>query len=342
MSIILKIFLKFEKIVYVLLKPGLLLFLDKYSNKNNNSIEYDLVFVIPDGKAWILKGICEEVSQRLPKNVSFKIVTLSNSLPKAEIYFFSHFLLYSRSYFLNRHVRNHSKNFIHYTHFENDNKIRFKDLLLLLNYSNGLFFMNSKDLIFLSNYIIDKNKLFLNIGAVDTTLFKPINRLNNKYIGFISNFYHRKNPDLILEIIKSNTNREFKIIGSGWENYEKFSDLKSLENLKIIETSYINYPKEYQSLRIFISVSLIEGGPIPTLEALACNIFPIVTDTGFNSEVIVHGVNGFIVNENIQILEISKFIDLAWNFDKNVNQSIEKFNWDYYSDNIFNFLKINV
>lgn len=335
-----KIFFKVEFILYRLLKPNVLLFFDKFF-KNNSSIEYDIVFVIPEGKAWILKGICEEISCRLPEKIRFKIVTLSNPFPKAKIYLFSHFLLYSRAYFFSRHVRNFSKNFIYYTHFENDDKIRFIDLISLFKFSHGLLCMNSADLNFLSEYIQDKKKLFLNIGAVDTKLFEPINRLNNKYIGFASNFYDRKNPDLILEIIKSNPDRHFKILGSGWDKYVKFLELQSLKNLKIIETSYLNYPKEYQSFRLFISVSIIEGGPLPTLEALACNVFPIVTKTGFNSDIIVHGQNGFLVDKDVEASEVSKLINLAWNFNENVSQSIQKFNWDTVTKNIFSYMGIN-
>ena len=259
---------------------------------------------------------------------------------KAKKYFFSHFLLYCRSYFSSKHIRNFSKNFIYYTHFESDNKIRFKDLILYFKYSHGLIFMNSTDLNFLSKYIEDKYKFFLNIGAVDTKLFQPINRLNNKFIGFSSNFYDRKNPDLIFEIIKSNPNREFKIIGSGWDKYEKFHELQSLKNLKIIKTNYINYPSEYQTLRIFISVSKLEGGPLPTLEAMSCNVFPIVTNTGFNNEVIDHGKNGFLINIDAKVSEISELINLAWDFDKDVSKSVNRYGWDNFSKNIINYMKL--
>jgi glycosyltransferase involved in cell wall biosynthesis len=336
-----KIFYNIEKYIYIIFKPKVLFFIDKFLPKNNFTSEYDVVFVIPDGKSWVLKGICEEISKRLPKNYKSKITTLSNPLPKAEIYFFSHFLLFVRVFLFNKCVRKFSKNYIYYTHFESDDKIRFKDLISFFKFSHGLLCMNSIDLNLLSKYIDEKNKLFLNVGAVDTNLFEPINRLENKYIGFSCNFYQRKNPDLIFEIIKSNPHRDFKIIGTGWDKYIKFRELQSLKNLKIIETSYLNYPKEYQSLRLFISVSLIEGGPLPTLEALACNVFPIVTDTGFNSDVIDNGKNGFLVDKNIKVSEISKLINIAWEFENDVYHSVNQFSWDNISRNIYTFLKIN-
>jgi glycosyltransferase involved in cell wall biosynthesis len=80
---------------------------------------------------------------------------------------------------------------------------------------------------------------------------------------------------------------------------------------------------------------------LPTLEALACNVFPIVTNTGFNAEVIDHGKNGFLVDKGVKVSEISKYINLAWDIDEDVSQSIQKYNWDNVSNNIFNFLKIN-
>lgn len=34
-------------------------------------------------------------------------------------------------------------------------------------------------------------------------------------------------------------------------------------------------------MKVFISVTLYDGGPIPLLESMACGVPPVITNTGF-------------------------------------------------------------
>ena len=46
---------------------------------------------------------------------------------------------------------------------------------------------------------------------------------------------------------------------------------------------------------IFLSLSNLEGGPIPLLEAMRFGLIPVVTNTGFANDVITPSIDGIIL-----------------------------------------------
>ena len=51
----------------------------------------------------------------------------------------------------------------------------------------------------------------------------------------------------------------------------------------------------FKSINVYVSTANTEGGPMGVLEAMACGIPVVVTNTGFAGDIIKHGVNGFII-----------------------------------------------
>ena len=51
-------------------------------------------------------------------------------------------------------------------------------------------------------------------------------------------------------------------------------------------TKYTNYPVIYNLMKVFCSLSLHEGGPMPLLESMSCGVRPVVTNTGFAFDVL--------------------------------------------------------
>ena len=49
-------------------------------------------------------------------------------------------------------------------------------------------------------------------------------------------------------------------------------------------------------MKIFVSLSIHEGGPLPLLEAMSCGVFPIVTNTGFSFDVISNPNYGSVIS----------------------------------------------
>jgi len=51
----------------------------------------------------------------------------------------------------------------------------------------------------------------------------------------------------------------------------------------------------FKMINVYVSPSKVEGGPMGVLEAMACGIPVVVTNTGFAGDIVKNGVNGFII-----------------------------------------------
>ena len=72
------------------------------------------------------------------------------------------------------------------------------------------------------------------------------------------------------------------ILGPGWSKLFP----KSHPLITLIATKYRNYPLVYNLMKIFVSLSIHEGGPLPVLESMCCGAYPIITNTGFAFDVL--------------------------------------------------------
>jgi glycosyltransferase involved in cell wall biosynthesis len=110
-------------------------------------------------------------------------------------------------------------------------------------------------------------------------------------VGFVARYWdkpaytQRKRYQLIMDIVKllSSMDIPVVILGPGWENYE---DRYQANNVHYFATKYKNYPIIYNLMRVFCSLSLHEGGPMPLLESMSCGVRPVVTNTGFAFDVL--------------------------------------------------------
>jgi glycosyltransferase involved in cell wall biosynthesis len=94
-------------------------------------------------------------------------------------------------------------------------------------------------------------------------------------------------------------------------------------------------PDYLRSADIYVSTSLSDGTSVSLLEAMACGVFPIVTDIPGNRPWITHGKNGFLFEKG-DYIKLSELIlksinreDMIKNAAK-INQEIinEKGNWE--------------
>ncbi len=65
-------------------------------------------------------------------------------------------------------------------------------------------------------------------------------------------------------------------------------------NFEYLSIPYADYPAAYARMDVFLSISALEGGPIPLIEAMMCNLMPVVSDTGFAPDIIRHGENSYL------------------------------------------------
>ena len=148
-------------------------------------------------------------------------------------------------------------------------------------------------------------------NAVDPNIFKKINGIEKKYIGFIGRLTKIKGIDLFLKIIekinKIDKKQKFLIIGTG----PYINDvIKAKKKFPIKYLEYVSHDeinKYYNQCIIYIQPSRTEGLPTCILEALSCETPVISSNVGGTSEIIENGKNGYIF-ENGAVDQAIKFI----------------------------------
>ncbi len=295
--------------------------------KNNSSDKsYDLVFVIHDAKGWILEGICREIATYFPGNYFFAYSL--TELPQAKAYFFAHYSFLPIALKQNSTLWQ-SKLLVFYTH-PKDISRNSEELIYTLNESTKVICMCSEFAELLKNHGVNSKKTTFILGGADPAIFQPHQRSNGA-VGFCTAYYARKSPDLIFNISKSMPHRKFILLGKNWDQYERFEELLALQNLSYIQAPYPDYPKYYAEMDVFVSPAKLEGGPIPLIEAMMCNIVPVASKTGFAPDIINHGENGFIFDIDSSCEVVCELIDKAFNIQADISKSVEHLSWRNFS-----------
>ncbi len=292
----------------------------------------DLVFVTPPGSAqgWILDAICREVGTRLP-DLSIAYCRDGEALPRARRYFFSHYM-----YFVGALVRQpHAllgRTHVFATHLEPE-KHAIDDRLLgrLLACSDGVVCMNQGLRDTLAALGVPADRLGIAVGAASREVYRPHARRADGAVGFCSAYYERKSPERLFEIVSALPHRHCVLLGRGWQRYPRFDALRALPNFEYIETSYEHYAAHYARMSVFVSVSSLEGGPIPLLEAMMSNAVPVASRTGFAPDLIEHGRNGFLFDVGAPASTICALVEQAYALDTDVSASAAHGDWSDYT-----------
>lgn len=214
---------------------------------------------------------------------------------------------------------------------------------------------------------VDKDKIMIGVSSkkdhnqIDEALSYKISHSNNKetfnllknehkyllYNGVNINFYNFEKRTL-------GRNNNVRIGGVGsfkWAEYKgkfRIQDMCNRDNRLINNSLFTNIKtgvltqKEmkniYSNIDIFIVSSVDENTPNPLLEAMSIGIPVIANRTGMVDELIIHGENGFIVENYDDIDMYLRYIDILINDDKlyetfsiNGRRSVENFSWEEMS-----------
>jgi glycosyltransferase involved in cell wall biosynthesis len=169
---------------------------------------------------------------------------------------------------------------------------------------------NSLTKSFLVDRGIVSNKIIINYGGVDRSIFYP-GKIKKEYVLISGDFKYRKNPQGVISVIEFNTDINFIIHG---KNLTLFDCIKDLPNVTLINWDQQLQPILMREARLFLNLSILEGGPISILEALASGTPVIATDTGIARDVIRES-SGSIVPvtfcQNKLRSELKKWLELS-------------------------------
>jgi len=258
---------------------------------------------------WILGNWIKEVKARNPKRFKLWWVPIIYSgkrkfetiikfpLPKYDAYFFSYPTIFK--YFLNKNPnRFESKSIILYPHNEPEMGT-ISDQVVLLNKAFKTYFYCKADADnLISNGLQPAKALIANCAIdIDCVTSKNVVR-NHQTIVLASKFGPRKGAELLPPLIKMLPEWNFVIMGRGWERFLTHEKIIALPNLTYVKFNKENRVKFLSSAKIFLSLSNLEGGPVPLIESMSLGVIPISTNTGFAPEFITDGVNGYLLPIN--------------------------------------------
>jgi glycosyltransferase involved in cell wall biosynthesis len=132
---------------------------------------------------------------------------------------------------------------------------------------------------------------------------------------FVSNYTPRKRPDLIAKVVQESPEINFTLFGRGWAGQTELTQIIDLPNFIFSEFNFESYPQTLGKHKVFCSLSDIEGGPVPLLEALVMGLNVVATDTGSARDLIIG-------TDYSRIIPINPDIDVI---KESLNQSLEGF-----------------
>lgn len=314
--------------------------------KRESQGEVDLCFVISEyNRGWVLETICKRVETYYPGSTDWswtrKNRSFTGEIANARRYWFSHFQLLLTCLKQFPWLKEREL-YVWYTHPSKD-EIPLCDLVEALNYCHRVIFTCSLHRDEMLRYGVRPEIAEVVLGGADPELFKGHTRGQGK-VGFCSAYYPRKSPEIIMELVQRMPHCEFLLVGPQpdgmrttermWTNYPKFSELFALPNLEYVEAPYSDYPKYYAQMDVFVMPSRLEGGPIPLLEAMMCNVVPVSSRTGFAPDLIDDGQNGFLFNVEEPVEAVVERVEKAFELQTDIRSSVLPYSWKGFTERI--------
>lgn len=252
-------------------------------------------------------------------------------LPKYGAYFFSYpsifesFLKSNPAQYKNRSIVNYTHNMDELGNLQHQSEI--------LNQAYSVHFNCSRDAEVLVEAGLEPTKIRLVFGAVDDDCIQQRSIVREpKTILLASRYSERKGLNIFPRIVELLPEWKFIILGRGWEDFLKETNLESNSNIE-----YIFFNKETRNntmsrASIFLSLSKLEGGPMPLIESMSMGVIPVATDTGFARDVIMDGRNGKIIPNPPTAEQVCEAILMADDLVDSPRASVQHLNWNRISN----------
>ena len=271
---------------------------------------------------WILGNWLKEVRIRAPK--IFSIVWLPfifagkreiekfipKILPNRQSYFFSYLTIFE-SYLKKNSDKISNRSLIMYPH--NEPELGSLDhQAKILNKAFAVYFFCSFDANQLIKVGLKRDKVRIAHCAVDVDcVLTDIYHREPNMVVLASKYGPRKGLEILPEIIKNRPDLNFVCLGRGWENFIASTKIDKLPNFTYIELNKQSRNEFFSKASIFLSLSNLEGGPVPLIEAMAMGVYPIATKTGFALDLIVQQSNGQLISTKPTVPEVLAALDAA-------------------------------
>lgn len=290
----------------------------------------DWVFVTPaESKGWILDAICREIGARL--NGSWDVAYSPCPLPAGRTYFFAHYWNFLDHLRSNPTVTD-AILLVWYTH-PRETPYTIEEQVAAYNQAHCVIFTCTEFRDLWISHGVRPERTAVVLGGADPTLFRGHVR-GGGAVGLSSSYYARKNPDALLGLVRALPHRRFVLVGRQWQEYPRFQELISAPNFTYKTAPYREYPDIYREFDVFLSLAMLEGGPIPLLEAMMENAVPVASRTGFSPDLIQPGRNGFLFDVGSGPDAIAPLIEAAFDLSANIRETVLPYSWDGFAAEI--------
>lgn len=290
------------------------------------------VFVVDENsRGGNLDRICREIGSRQPDR--WHVSYLPPELPPARNYWFSH-----PSLFL-RYLRDEperlagSRTFVWYTHAPSEPSASIAESLAAFQHATHIIFSCAKSGEQWLRRGLSPERARVVLGGADPELFLGHER-GDGVVGLSCSFYEWQNPDLLLELMKLLPHRRFHLIGRKWEQYALFEAMRALPNFSYLSIPPQQHPEQYRKFDVFLSMSTLQGGSLPLLEAMMCNAVPVASNTGFAPDLIRHGESGFLFDADAVASTIAWQIEAAYQLKSDVRSLVLPYDWHHFAKTI--------
>jgi glycosyltransferase involved in cell wall biosynthesis len=291
---------------------------------------------------WILGNWLKEVNSRNPATSKIYWVLsifggkhfwerfIQFPLPNYGGYFFSYPSIFES--YLNRNPEKYiNRSIVNYTHNTEDLG-SLAHQAKVLNQSYSVHFNCSADSQALIEAGLNPNLVRIVLGAVDDDCKKLDLPRESKTVLLASKYSDRKGLHVLPDVIRALPDWKFIILGRGWENFLEENSLLSLDSVEYHFFNKKNRNILMSRASCFLSLSTLEGGPIPLIEAMSMGVVAVATNTGFAKDVILNGINGVIISNPPTIDEVVTAIRRSSTLTSEVSKLISSLTWDRIAD----------
>ena len=212
----------------------------------------------------------------------------------------------------------------------------------------------------LERYLVDFEKLHVIYPGIDTSIFQPIKngvdkkvQLEPNSILTVSRLVNPKGLDRVLDALNLLKGKiSFHLYMGGGGNGEDQSEEEKVTQQQLLElikkyglTKQVTFlgfiphdsllPAYYRAADIFILAGRYEPFGLTTLEAMACGATPLVSDVAGSREVIVDGLNGYVLDmhDRKKLAEKIQTLLADVKLNKKISQNAaftikENYSWD--------------
>jgi glycosyltransferase involved in cell wall biosynthesis len=326
-----------EKVIFALLYQWKYLFAilqSKFLKKEKNTDFESITYVAREAdKDWIFGAKVRRLAKYSGLKATAYFHDRLQELPDSDGYFFVFHQYFYRAIRHNPKILN-KKNIVMFTHPNWTFSFSKTHVIWCLNKADKVICLNSTVQQQLIEAGLKPEKTVLIHIASDPNFFYPHERKTGT-VGFCSAFGDRKNPEMVFNLVKHMPERQFYMIGRYWDQYEKYDELMTMPNFTYFDNEeYATYPDLYNKIDVFVSPSTLEGGPVPVLEAMLSNCFPVASRTGYCPDVIQHGENGFLFEVDADYKEVMELIQQTDSKTVDVRNTAMKYSWEHCSQTL--------